>query len=67
MAAAKIFTIDDAVHAFGLKFRDELVEAPGGVVMPRWRIETTLETKGFVLTPCCVSLSSTPFQPCTHL
>lgn len=42
MIAAKDFTINEAVHAFGLKFHWETVG------FPEWRIEAIPETKGFI-------------------
>jgi hypothetical protein len=50
MVEAKDFNIDEAVCAFGLEFRSELIKVPGGVGLPQWRIQDIPETKEFVLT-----------------
>jgi hypothetical protein len=50
--AAKEFSFMEAIHAFGLKYSEEMVMVGGGVRLPLWRIGAIPETKGFVLTPC---------------
>jgi hypothetical protein len=51
--AAKDFSLMEAVHAFGLKYSEEMVKVRGGGLrMLDWRIGAIPETKGFILTPC---------------